>query len=154
MKRFEHKNSKVIIPNLKELVKCELVYQWRKAYRKKNRYLSSDRDTITKINCNTSYRYKGTQIDKYDAVVYAVPNAKSEIGYLFNKRIKPFWIVSVIGKPVRFIDQNFEDCRSLMANYEFYLDFLVFKWENEDFWKGLSAAKNGSKSIYKLEKCR
>ena len=150
-----HKSANV--DEIYTLVACEIknknnIDKWRF----KVHYLS-DHDTIINFRQVASYGYRNYKLDFFSYNTYRVPSDSSEYKKLFDKEIKTCGIISVSGKAKRFIEDfggvN-EQLQQLMVDFDFYHDFLIFKWENSAFWKNMASSNSyNTKSIKLLKKC-
>lgn len=134
------------------LVKCEIKTSYKYDRVKNNlRYHSID-DTIVQFKSWKSYKFENVGLDIYEYVSYRLPSTKSEFKDLFEKETKSIAIVTDKGIPKRFIKDM--DLQSIMADCDYYYDFLIFKWENTRFWNNLlKRYSSGIRDIERLKKC-
>lgn len=118
----------------------------------------SDRDTIFDFKYLKSYKKGNCRIDLFSFTSFRVPNKSSQHKELFNKEISTFAIISVGDNPKRYFNSKGgekETLQTLMVDFEFYSDFMTFRWENKDFWKNIATNySENSKKIKDLKKCR
>src|SRR5574343_191944 len=146
----------LIFKNNRLVVSISVAFLFKTIYKydriKKNlRYHSID-DTIVQFKSWKSYKFENVGLDIYEYVSYRLPSSKSEFKDLFEKETKSIAIVTDKGIPKRFIKDI--DLQSLMADCDYYNDFLIFKWENTRFWNNLlKHYSSGILDIERLKKC-
>jgi hypothetical protein len=96
-------------------------------------------------------------LDFFEFTNYRVPSDSSQYKELFHEEIRTIGIISVSGKPKKFIEVNGgmkEIIQELMVNFDFYNDYLIFKWENKNFWNNVANSYSDDViTIEDLKKC-
>lgn len=124
-----------------KLVECKLkknnsIDKW-----KFNVHYQSDRDTILDFKYLKSYSKESYMLDFYQFTTYRIPSETSQFKGLFDKEKRTLVLISVAGKPKKFMEDK-EGIRGilqeLMVNFNFYNDYLTFRWENKKFWFDLA----------------
>lgn len=140
-----------------ELVKCEINNNDRIDMWKFNVNYKSDRDTLISFEHLNSFGKGNCQVDFFEFTSYRVPSESSQFKALFDKKTEVFGIISIEGKPARYLE-GFggmkELIQALMVDFDFYNDFLTFRWENGNFWENVATDySDNAKNIEKLAKC-
>ncbi|MFM2041009.1 MAG: hypothetical protein RLZZ493_1598 [Bacteroidota bacterium] len=140
-----------------ELVECEIKNKNRIDKWKFKVNYKSDRDTIIDFKHINSYKQKNCRLDFFEFTSFRVPSESSQYKELFDKEIRTFAIISVSGKPERFIEGYGgmkEIIQELMVDFDYYNDYLTFRWENRNFWNNVANSYSDEiKKIEKLKKC-
>jgi hypothetical protein len=96
-------------------------------------------------------------LDFFEFTSFRVPSESSQFKELFDKEIRTFAIISDSGKPKRFIEVYGgvkEIIQELMVDFDFYNDYLIFRWENKKFWDNVAHSYSDNiKNIEKLKQC-
>jgi hypothetical protein len=150
-------NTHVDIKKIYELVECEIRNNERiDKWKFKVNYIS-DRDTILNFKHLKSYTKENCSLDFFEFTNYRVPSDSSQYKELFDEEIRTFGIISVSGQPKKFIEVNGgmkEIIQELMVNFDFYNDYLIFKWENKNFWGNVANSYSDDViTIDDLRKC-
>jgi hypothetical protein len=140
-----------------DLVKCEIknknpIDKW-----KFNVNYKSDHDSIVDFKHIDSYKHENCRLDFFEFTSFRVPSESSQFKELFDKEIRTFAIISDSGKPKRFIEVYGgvkEIIQELMVDFDFYNDYLIFRWENKKFWDNVAHSYSDNiKNIEKLKQC-
>ena len=147
----------VDIKKIYDLVECEIKNKNQIDKWKFNVNYKSVRDTIVDFKHIDSYMQGNCRLDFFEFTSFRVPSESSQFKELFDKEIRTFAIISVSGKPKRFIEVYGgmkEIIQELMVDFDFYNDYLIFKWENKNFWGNVANSYSDDViTIDDLRKC-
>lgn len=152
--------------SLLSIVKFEITCR-RKISRWKNQIkYESDRDTILQFEHIDTYSKHDSQIELFGYVKFKLPNDSSQFRELyegskgvicvFSKKNQPKRLMTYLEysidesflKPSDYNDLKAEVLKTILADFEFYNDFLFINWKNENFWGNLfEKEKYGVKNI-------
>lgn len=162
----QHLNSDSLLLIVKSEITCR-----RNISRWKNRVkYESDRDTIMQFQHLETYSKNDSQIELFGYVKFKLPNDSSQFRDLyegskgvlcvFSEENQPKRIMTYLEystdepflKPSDYNDLKSEVLKTILADFEFYNDFLFIIWKNENFWKNiLDESRYGIKNINELK---
>ncbi len=163
-------NAHTNLDSLLQLVKSEITCRRKISKWKHQVKYESDRDTILQLEHLETFSKKDSKVEMFGYVKFKLPNDSSHFKDLFEgskgvlclfseknqpKRIMTYLEYSTDKEhliPSDFNDLKFQVLRALLADFEFYNDFLFLKWKNEFFWENiLEKDRFGIKKISELK---